>query len=148
MEGRQVPLFIADASVVVKWFVDEDDSDKARKIKRRYEEGKLNLVTPRLVEYEVSNALRFHPIAKRTTREVLGAISVVRRLAIMVDPSEGAWAKAIELSLSEGISVYDAIYLALAAASQGKMVTSDVILGDKLSENARINLVLLSDLAV
>lgn len=145
MEGRKVQLFLPDASIVVKWFINEEQSDKAREIKKRYTDGKVNLIAPRLLEYEAVNALRFHPIVKLSERELFLALSSVRRLAIMTDPPEGTWVKAIELSLTEGISVYDAVYLALADASRGKMVTTDTTLRDRLSETARKKLVLLAE---
>lgn len=130
----------------MKWFIDEEYSDKAREIKKGYAGGSLNLVTPRLLEYEFTNALRFHPIVRLSRREIFRAILEVRRLAIMIDPSERTWGKAVELSLSEGISVYDAVYVALANTSDGRMVTSDSALLEKLSEGSRKNLILLKDL--
>ncbi len=146
MAGSPIQLFIPDASTVVKWFISEESSAKARELKTDYVRGEINLISPRLLEYETTNALRFHPIVKLSREEMLTALTSLRRLEIMVEPPERAWIKAFELSSAEGISVYDAIYLALASTSDGKMVTADVRLSQKLSESARKNLILLRDL--
>ena len=57
---------IIDASIAVKWFVAERDSEKALTLRGMYEREKIELVAPSLIYYEVANALRFHPHYKLT----------------------------------------------------------------------------------
>ena len=52
---------VVDASVVVKWFVPEKDTGKALKLRDLYIRGDVELLSPTLLYYEVSNALRHHP---------------------------------------------------------------------------------------
>jgi len=54
-----------------------------------------------------------------------------------MEPSEGIWLRAAELSLVEGISIYDAIYLASAMKWEAVMVTSDRKLLKDLSDSSR-----------
>jgi len=54
-------VFVVDASVAVKWYVGEEDRDKALDVREDYLEGKIDLASPALVLYELFNALRYHP---------------------------------------------------------------------------------------
>ncbi len=146
MERSKKNVYVSDASTAVKWFVSEQDSDRSRVLKDAYTRGTIDLVAPRLLEYETLNALRFHPAVKLSSEQMYSALSALRQLEIMVEPSEGAWAKAVAMSLSEEISVYDAVYLGLAETSGGRLVTSDRRLSEKLSETNRRSLVLLKEL--
>jgi len=49
---------VADASVMVKWFVDEIYSENARKLRDEYINGTLEIIAPELMPYEVLNALK------------------------------------------------------------------------------------------
>jgi len=51
-------MSVLDASVVLKWFVNEEDSDKAVRLRKQYYLGEREIVVPDLLLFEVSNALR------------------------------------------------------------------------------------------
>jgi len=55
------PVSVLDASVVLKWFVDEYDSDKAAQLKEEYYSGEREIIVPDLLLFEVANALRYNP---------------------------------------------------------------------------------------
>jgi len=147
LERNQVPRYIIDASVAVKWFIEETDSHRAVKLKELFENGKADLEAPSLLTYEVASALRFHPKVKFTLKQLHGAIEALGQMQIVVEPTEAEWAKAFRFSLENAISIYDAAYLSLADNRMGKMVTSDAQFLTKLrSAGARQKVVLLSDL--
>ncbi|MEM2082365.1 MAG: type II toxin-antitoxin system VapC family toxin [Candidatus Bathyarchaeia archaeon] len=50
---------VVDASVLVKWFVDEEGSREALAIRRRYVEGEVEIVARELIIFETLNALRY-----------------------------------------------------------------------------------------
>jgi len=54
-------LAVADASVVAKWFLEEADSEPARRLRDDFLEGIVRLRAPSILPFEVLNALRFHP---------------------------------------------------------------------------------------
>jgi len=54
-------VIVADASVVVKWFVEEDYTDEALRLRDDYVERALEIASPDLLPYEVLNALRYNP---------------------------------------------------------------------------------------
>lgn len=96
--------------------------------------------------YEAVNALRFHPTVKLSTDALSSAAIAIIQLGIVMEPSEGIWLRAAELSLIEGISMYDAIYLASAITWEATMVTSDRNLLRGLSDSARKGVTLLEEL--
>ena len=61
-----------------------------------------------------------------------------------MEMDEEGWARAFELSLQERISVYDAVYLALAGRSDAVFVTADKRLLDGLSDDLSKNVLPLS----
>ena len=106
--------FVVDASVVLKWIRDEEGSEEARALSRE------NLVAPPLMCLEVLN------IAARKWQWPEDALfELVRALetsGVLIDepPLVGVarWA-------AQGLSAYDAAYVALAEAHECKLVTAD-----------------------
>jgi len=117
--------FVPDASVAVKWFVDEKYSERARALLGEYAEGRLRLFAPSLVEYEVANALRYHPLIQVSDAQIVQAVAALRGAQIPISPTIAVWSKALELSRSHVISVYDAVYIAVALAAAAICVTAD-----------------------
>lgn len=147
MERNQIPRYILDASVAVKWFVEETDTRRAVRLKERFENGQVDLEAPSLLTYEVASALRFHPKIQLTLKQLHGAIEVLEQMQIVHEPNEDEWTAALRLSLENPISIYDAAYLSLAGNRAAKMVTSDTKFPTNLkSAEARQNVILLSDL--
>lgn len=132
MERQEVPQYIPDASIAVKWFVKEDDSPRARKLKDLYLEGALGLEAPSLLSYEVASALRFHQVAKLTSPQFLTVMESLEELQITREPVHKEWTTALTLSLENSISMYDAVYLAFAVQSDSKMVTADKTLAERI----------------
>lgn len=50
---RAPQTLVLDASVAVKWFIEEEDTDKALLIRKRYIERALDLIAPDLVIYHM-----------------------------------------------------------------------------------------------
>ncbi len=56
---------VVDVSVVIKWFGEEEYSDKAILLRDRYIEGEISIIAPELMLYEVLNALYYKGIVSR-----------------------------------------------------------------------------------
>jgi len=144
LEGPPIRRYVVDASVAVKWFVPEDGANSARRLKRSYEEGQADILSPPLILFEVANALRYHPVVKLSVEELVTATEALRDMAIIVETSREIWTKTFEISQTEGITTYDAAYLSLAVLSKAMFVTADRKLLDELSENLKQYAILLS----
>ena len=113
---------MVDCSVAIKWFVPEALSERAERLL----DGDQDLLVPDLVFPELGNVLG-KKVARRELspaegREVLSALD---RVPLVVAPSRLLAAAALEIALAHGRSVYDAIYVALAVASDCALVTAD-----------------------
>lgn len=115
----------------------EEGSEPARSLKRSYEVGEVELLSPRLMAFEVANALRYHPVIRLDASDLVLAVTTLEDLSMTVDLRPEGWATAFELSTGEDISVYDAVYLALAVESEALFVTADVKLWNGLSDEPR-----------
>ena len=113
---------VIDASVAVKWFLPEEDSDAARAILR----SGHDLLAPELLYAEVGSVLNKR--SKRGEFDQADALNMLRSLVelrIVVRPhqplAEAAWA----ICTRYGQSFYDSLYLALALGSEARFVTAD-----------------------
>ena len=119
-------VFVVDASVVLKWFVPEIHSEAARRLLAAPHE----FVSPDLLFPELGNA-----IWKKVRKGELSA-GDGRRLAadisgIAVDTiaTRGLMVDAHALAITTGLTVYDAMYLALAVRLETVLITADDKLG-------------------
>jgi len=54
-------MIILDASVIVKWFSEEEYTDKALEIRERIRMEEERVIVPDLLLYELANALKYNP---------------------------------------------------------------------------------------
>lgn len=114
---------LIDASVIVKWFSKEENSDKALRLKEGHISQELRLIIPELSLIEVINALRYKEKdesklkdANKTLQDIqLGIKSITKDLIN----------KAIENALKYDITIYDSIYVSLAQMYGCPFVTAD-----------------------
>lgn len=115
-------MWVVDASVVVKWFVEERGSSAARTVLARGE----TLLAPELVLVEVSNTAWKKVKRKEMTLEQGEAM--VRAIPLYFDrlvESGMLIPRAYALATRLNHPVYDCLYLALAEMESIKMITDD-----------------------
>ena len=111
---------IVDASVIVKWLVPEDGSDRASVLMLR------TLMAPDTVIPECLNALRrkvlrgeIEPGYARVAARLLS------RSGIVLESTQPLAEDILELALRLQLAPYDCTYLALARARGGVLITAD-----------------------
>ncbi len=113
--------FVVDASVAIKWIVDEADSDRADLLQG------TDMVAPALLRIEAANVLG--AIAGRQALSEGRAIELFLLLqtapVVIVDHDELLERHALELALALRHPIYDCIYLALAERLDRRLVTAD-----------------------
>lgn len=140
---RAPQILVIDASVAIKWFIPEEDGNKALMLRNRHIEGGITLVAPDLLIYEVANALSYYPkIKDEDIEEDLTALFMVD--LELVPPSSELTTSVTLKARQLGISVYDSSYLVFAETIATNFVTADKKLYDKVKDTGR--LLLLSDL--
>jgi len=115
---------VVDASVAARWYVKEDWSHKALELRDDFRGGKLGLISPRLLLYEVANGLRYSP--ELSTEEISDAIDSLVGMQIgLTDFNTRQWRNAVKNALVFGISLYDSAYYTTAETYSLKLVTAD-----------------------
>lgn len=122
--------FVVDASVAVKWFVDEPDSDQAERLLAEAEV----LHAPDLLRTELGNALwknaRRHTIGRD---QAIAGLDTIGRTVARWHPVDAFLPQALAWSLEHDHPIYDFCYLALARSLGLTAVTADRALVRKLA---------------
>lgn len=122
-------LIVLDASVVVKWFHEEEDTAQAERLQEQIARGEIRAIVPPLLFYEVANVLTLK--AGSEIEEAIAAHHVLENLPFQVqEVIHTVLEEAIRIAHQNHLSVYDAIYVALAIWSGATLVTAD----EKLAE--------------
>jgi predicted nucleic acid-binding protein len=115
---------LLDTSVVVKWFVPEEDSEKALSLRRAHVDRELQLYAPEVLLMELANALRYS--SEFSAGEIIEALETPFELNILLVPfSLDALNLAVTLGMEHDLAVYDAYFLALAQAMEIPLITAD-----------------------
>lgn len=134
---RAPKILVIDASVAAKWFIPEYDSAKAIAIRDKLVDGKLNLLAPDLLAYEVANTLRFHP--EITEKQIEQDVEDLMALDIdLVTPSSELVTTAVNMARDLEMTVYDASYLAVAQDIPTSLVTADRMLYAKAERTGSV----------
>ncbi len=113
---------VVDASVVIKWFIDEDDSAIALALRTEHD-----VMAPDLLLIECRNILLSKVRQKQlTTEDALQIESEIGASGIEIVPSDPLLRHAFALALELREPIYDSIYLATAIAADRKLITADV----------------------
>jgi len=119
-----VSEIIIDASVVVKWFIEENDSDKAKLLRDKFIEGKIELVVPPLLYFEVLNALKYSQLFDPS--ELNDAGESLENYGFKVITIKNEIRKnMIKVAVEDELSIYDASYLGLSLILKKIFCTAD-----------------------
>ncbi|MCS6859177.1 MAG: type II toxin-antitoxin system VapC family toxin [Abditibacteriales bacterium] len=114
--------FVVDASIAVKWFLEEVHAESARRL---LDDGHALLV-PDLFFPEVGNILwkrvRFGEMSEEEAAAMLQAL---RKIPLQIHPSLPLILPALEIACQIQRTVYDSLYIALAVHERTVMVTAD-----------------------
>ena len=114
--------YVVDASVAIKWFIPEIHSEAALQVRRSHE----RLHVPAFMTLELGNV-----IAKKIRRGELTQedgktiLKELRHLPLQRHADKRLFPAAYALALDTQQSLYDCLYLALAEAVNGRMITAD-----------------------
>ena len=126
--------YVIDASVLVKWFLyqQEADRDRALALRELHISGRAIIYIPQLALLELVNAVRFAPKAKEEDGEM--ALEAVRDLHLEVKPPEyDVLRKANAIAWAYKTTIYDALYVAHAEQVGYPLITADETMIRKLA---------------
>lgn len=119
--------YVVDTSVVVKWLNTdkENDIEFANTLLEDALNGKIELLAPELVKYEVANVLLFSKKLSPNEAEIV--LSQFYTLPIhFVSEYEELSIDSFDLAFSLGITYYDAAFLAVAKYYDAIVITENI----------------------
>jgi len=124
-----VSVFIVDASVAAKWFIHEEHCEAALSVLK--EKNRLHAPDFLLLEMD-SIICKWTRRGVVTTEEALELRDALRRYPVQYHSLATLLDTAFAIANQTGQSIYDCLYVALAALLKGRMVTADRRLHDGL----------------
>jgi predicted nucleic acid-binding protein len=123
-------MSIVDSSVAVKWFkaADEAHVDEALGLLALHEAGESELAAPTHLRLEVLNALWSAGTSLDDLR-IAATVLAASRLQ-WHEPDDDLMQAAAELAVRHALTIYDAVYAALANRLDSVLVTADRKLAD------------------
>lgn len=118
---------VVDSSVFTKWLNQKDEIglDKANLILEDTRDGKVELLAPELLKYEIGNVLL--KSKKLTLQEANISLGTVFSLPItLISETENLSKQTFEIAYKNGITYYDATFLSLAKQYDATLVTDNV----------------------
>lgn len=113
---------IIDASVAVKWLIEEPDSGTALALL-----GTDDLVAPSLIHAEVGNAIyKKRKLGEFAHEEDLSTLPAQLASIIRTVDEVPMMSRALELALALDHTIYDCVYLAVAEAMNDDLITADI----------------------
>lgn len=127
-------LVVLDTSVIIKWFRHHEIlCEQALSIRQNYLDGDLSIHVPELLICEIANVLRYKPDI--CENEVQQALQSLFDMKIPIERiSTAIINRAIEIAYSHDITIYDAIFVALAWRLEADFITADQKLIKKLHD--------------
>ena len=125
--------YVIDASVLVKWFLFENEPNRegALDLRDRHIAGRSTIIIPDFALLEVLNAIRFSPKGDEedgeTALEALHDLHLDVRLA-----NVDVLRKANAIAWAYKITIYDALYVGLAEQVGYPLITADDVMVKKL----------------
>ncbi len=119
--------FVVDACVALKWSLrDEGEVAQADVLLNDLIDGKIQLLAPTLIDYEITNALKMSVVRGR-----IGELDAVQALkdywAYSIERHEFSLIQSLTFQIANKYqrSVYDATYIALAQSQDIELITGD-----------------------
>jgi len=131
-----VTLWVVDASVVIKWYVPEDNYEAARAMRT----AETALAAPDLLFVETANIL--WKLVRRSEMTASRAIVIIEEVAaapFITIPNQSLAQDALDLAIATGLTAYDASYVALALRLDKILITADEKLVRKLTGTRSAN---------
>jgi len=132
-------IWVIDASVAVRWFLEDETDANADAVLRKVVEEPRLFAVPELFSFEVYAVLqRLHPEGFKAFRK--GIIPILQG-GILRHPMTERLAKRADKFVRKGLTGYDACYAALAEDLKGLWLTFDKRAHQRIGDNSISHLI-------
>jgi predicted nucleic acid-binding protein len=124
---------VLDTSVIYKWYVEEENTAKALSLRDDFVKRRVETVILDFLFHELANALRYNPkIERKEVEEIIDNLIELGLETVLATPTltKGA----LKVAYDYEITVYDALYIALAQNLEFEFITADKKLYEKTKD--------------
>ena len=129
--------YVIDASTAIKWYIPEPLSKRATYFLDLAVEGQVTLMAPDLILPEIGNVLwkkvKRNELSADEARAIVYAIAKEPPMRIV--PSSTLLPGAMEIAVAYSRTVYDCLYVALAASESAVLITADERLANSMQNS-------------
>ena len=129
--------YTLDASVAAKWFNNESLTDKAVQVRDAFVEGRIGLLAPEHLVYEVGNAIWKNKAlaAGDATTAIKNLVDLELEL-VRLTPELAA--NAMKIARDSSITFYDAAYVMLANHLDAPLISADSVMLSKSKKSMHL----------
>jgi len=124
---------VLDTSVVVKWFFNEEGTDRAEALLAELLDGSARIQVPSSLFYEFANAVwsRRNSSFKEQQARMLWA--ELESFPLLITDWSELLPEALAFAIQHEVTVYDAVFVVLAKQLGSELITADGVLWDKVA---------------
>lgn len=117
-----------DANVALKWFIQEDYSEKALQLLQAFRDGTADLNAPPIIHYETGNALwilssKLKQVDQEYTKQAYRHLLALPLRTTHLDSDD--LQEALNTSYVLNLTYYDALYIVTAKKTRSTLVSAD-----------------------
>ena len=125
MKGGSIKLLVADASWWLAYLLPHEiTKPKLKEMDALVSRPEMKFLAPRLLVYEVGNALKMNVQRKRIDQET-GKLFLNNFLKLKIEISEIDYREVLKTAIENNMTFYDAAYVQLAWESKADLLTLD-----------------------
>jgi predicted nucleic acid-binding protein len=118
--------YVLDSNVALKWVLPEPDSPDAKELRGQFQKSLHELISPNVFQVEAAHALTR---AERQRKMAVGQARILwadmMSTPPRLEPCGPLIPRALAISSSMRVGVYDCLYIALAEREACELVTAD-----------------------
>jgi predicted nucleic acid-binding protein len=119
--------YVLDASVALKWVLDEPEVDRALFLLKEYQLGAVELIAPDIFPVEIAHVLsKGFRQSKLTAAEADAHLASLLTTLPQLVPSIHLLPRAFAIAQETKTALYDALYLALGESENTAVLTADL----------------------
>jgi predicted nucleic acid-binding protein len=133
--------YVVDTGVFLRWFVDQDGFEHARKLQQKLVAGSAALETVDFARVEVAGVLRKKGLlaGRLTADEFTAAVRVIDDIGVTVhETTADRLERAAALAARKNLGMYDALFVQLAGERDLPLLTTDLRLSRAAEGAVRI----------
>lgn len=117
-------VYVIDASFLLAYLFPDEDIKKVQQVFDLYKAGKIKLIAPLILPFEIFNGLQSGILTKRVDKEIVEQLGG-KFIELDIELREVEYLAVLALAIKSQISFYDASYLYLAKEHKLELLTLD-----------------------